>query len=50
MYQGYKLGIVVPAYNEERLIGDTLNNMPEYADRIYVVNDIIYHKSYSYIM
>jgi glycosyltransferase involved in cell wall biosynthesis len=39
MYQGYKLAVVVPAYNEETLIAETLNNMPAEADRIYVVDD-----------
>ena len=39
MYQGYKLGIVVPAYNEELLISDTLKGMPTEADRVYVVDD-----------
>jgi len=39
MYQGYKLGITVPAYNEERLIAQTLESMPHDADRIYVVDD-----------
>jgi len=39
MYQGYKLGIVVPAYNEAKLISETLESMPQSADRIYVVDD-----------
>ncbi len=39
MYQGLKLAIVVPAYNEEALIADTLKGMPPEADRIYVVDD-----------
>jgi len=39
MYKGYKLGIVVPAYNEEELISETLEGMPQIADRIYVVDD-----------
>lgn len=39
MYEGYKLGIVVPAYNEEELISETLQGMPHFADRIYVVDD-----------
>lgn len=39
MYKGYKLAIVVPAYNEEKLIADTLKGMPVDADRIYVIDD-----------
>lgn len=39
MYRGYKVGIVVPVYNEERLIAKTLDSMPGDADRIYVVDD-----------
>ena len=39
MYQGKRLAIVVPSYNEENLIAETLKNMPAEADRIYVVDD-----------
>jgi len=35
----YRIGVVVPAYNEERLIGETLSGMPPYVTRIYVVDD-----------
>jgi len=39
MYQGRKLAIVIPAYNEEALIADTLQGMPPEADRVYIVDD-----------
>jgi glycosyltransferase involved in cell wall biosynthesis len=34
-----RIGVVVPAYNEELLIGETLRGMPEYVDKIYVIDD-----------
>ena len=39
MYRGRRIGISVPAYNEEGLIGDTLSGIPDFVDRIYVVDD-----------
>ena len=39
MYKGESVGIVVPAYNEELLIGKTLSTMPDFVDKIYVVDD-----------
>jgi len=38
-YRGKRIAVVVPAYNEERLIGETLDGIPDYVARIYVVND-----------
>lgn len=39
MYRGKTIGVVVPAYNEELLIGRVIQDMPEYVDKIYVVDD-----------
>lgn len=39
MYLGKKIGVVVPAHNEARLIRRTLTTMPEFVDRIIVVDD-----------
>ena len=39
MYKENKIGIVVPAYNEELLIKDTLEGMPDFVDQIFVVDD-----------
>ena len=34
MYKGALVGVIVPAYNEEKLIGHVLETMPEYVDKI----------------
>jgi glycosyltransferase involved in cell wall biosynthesis len=34
-----KISLVIPAHNEERLIGPTLESVPETIDRIYVIDD-----------
>jgi glycosyltransferase involved in cell wall biosynthesis len=34
-----RIGVVVPAYNEEKLIGRVIETMPDYVDRIYVIDD-----------
>jgi glycosyltransferase involved in cell wall biosynthesis len=39
MYQEKSIAVVVPAYNEERLITKTLNNIPEFVDQIVVIDD-----------
>ena len=39
MYSEKTIAVVVPAYNEERLIDRTLSSMPEFVDNIIVVND-----------
>ncbi len=39
MYRDKKIGIVVPAYNEEPHIAAVLEGMPDFVDRVYVVDD-----------
>lgn len=39
LFRAYKMGVVVPAYNEERLIQETIDGIPAYVDKIYVIND-----------
>lgn len=39
LFKAYKIGVVVPAYNEELLIQETIEGIPDYVDRIYVIND-----------
>jgi len=38
MYKGKKIGVIVPAYNEERFIEAVINTMPDFIDRIYVMD------------
>jgi glycosyltransferase involved in cell wall biosynthesis len=39
MYRGRSIGVVVPAYNEELLIAKVIQTIPDYVDRIYVIDD-----------
>jgi glycosyltransferase involved in cell wall biosynthesis len=39
MYKGKKIALVVPAYNEQRLIKPTLTHVPAVIDKVYVVDD-----------
>jgi len=37
--EGKRVAVVIPAYNEEQLVAPTVSGVPEFVDRIYVVDD-----------
>jgi len=39
MYKDKTVCVVVPAYNEEKLIGKVIDTMPDYVDKVVVVDD-----------
>ena len=39
IFKKYRIGVVVPAYNEEKLIKATVDGIPDYVNRIYIIND-----------
>ena len=39
MLEGKKIGVVIPAHNEEKLIGRVIETMPAFVDRMIVVDD-----------
>jgi glycosyltransferase involved in cell wall biosynthesis len=39
MYKNLKVFVVIPAYNEEKLIGPTLRGVPDFIDNIIVIDD-----------
>ncbi|MDN7025347.1 glycosyltransferase [Methanoculleus sp. FWC-SCC1] len=39
LYRDHRIAVVVPAYNEEPLVGETLRTIPEYVSRFYVITD-----------
>ena len=39
MYRNHTIGVVIPAYNEAGFVGDVIREMPDYVDRLYVIDD-----------
>ncbi|SEU14518.1 glycosyltransferase family 2 protein [Natrinema hispanicum] len=39
MYREHSVGVVIPAYNEEGFVGDVIREMPDYVDRMYLIDD-----------
>jgi glycosyltransferase involved in cell wall biosynthesis len=39
MYKEKSVSVVIPAYNEEKLIAKAISNVPEFVEKIIVVND-----------
>ncbi len=39
MYRNHSIAVVVPAYNEENLVGDVIRRMPAFVDKVYAVDD-----------
>ena len=39
MFEGKTIGVVVPAHNEEKLIGRVIDTMPDFVDKIVVIDD-----------
>jgi len=39
MYNGKRIGVVIPAYNEEGLVGEVIDTLPPIVDRAYVIDD-----------
>lgn len=50
MYRDHTVGVVVAAYNEEGFIGDVICEMPDYVDRIYVVDDCSTDRTWTEIL
>ena len=39
MYKEHKIGVVIPAHNEENHIKDMVETLPDFVDKIYVADD-----------
>ena len=46
MYKNKKIAVVIPAYNEEKLIGRVITTMPDFIDKMVIVDDASSDKTY----
>ena len=46
MYKNNKIGVVVPSYNEDKLIRETIVGIPKYVDNIVAVDDMSTDETY----
>lgn len=49
MFKNKSVGVIVPVYNEEKLISKTISTIPNFVDKIIVINDCSKDKSKSII-
>ncbi|HLA42936.1 MAG TPA: glycosyltransferase family 2 protein [Aggregatilineales bacterium] len=40
MYEGLTVGVVVPCFNEAKNVTNVIEKIPDYVDRIYIVDDV----------
>ena len=39
MYKNKKIGVVIPAYNEAKFIADVVTGLPDYIDKVFIIDD-----------
>ena len=49
MYKNHTIAVVIPAYNEEALVGKAIDDMPDFVDKIVVVDDGSKDKTHSIV-
>jgi len=45
MYKGKTIGVVIPCFNEEKQVGKVLKTIPNYVDKIVVIDDYSHDKT-----